>query len=202
MGGQEANCPQQVIEHVRYQLTAVTRNEEAIAQFVATLGWRAYATNAPTPRLSLEKAVREYRDEYNIERGFGRLKGAPLSIAPLFVKRDDQVVGLTRLLSVAVRILTFMEFVVRRSLKQQEATLVGLYKDQPRKAIATPTAECLLQAFVPITLTQVLLPEQVVCHVTPLTPVQQHMLALLGFPSDLSASLAHRIPQTTFPLRE
>ncbi len=77
-----ANRPQQVIEHVRYQRTTVIRNEEAIAQFVSTLGWRAYATNAPPPRLSLEKAVRQYRDEYHIERGFGRLKGAPLSIAP------------------------------------------------------------------------------------------------------------------------
>ncbi|HVB25538.1 MAG TPA: IS1634 family transposase [Ktedonobacteraceae bacterium] len=196
------NRPQQVIEHVRYQLTTVTRNEEAMVQFVSTLGWRAYATNAPTPRLSLEKAVREYRNEYHIERGFGRLKGAPLSIAPMFVQRDDQVVGLTRLLSVAVRILTLMEFVVRRSLKQQEATLVGLYKDQPRKATATPTAERLLQAFVPITLTQVQLSEQVVRHVTPLTPVQLHILALLGFPSDLYTSLAQGIPQTAFPLRE
>ena len=118
------------------------------------------------------------------------------------MQRDDQVVGLTRLLSVAVRILTLMEFVVRRSLKQQEATLVGLYKDQPRKATATPTAERLLQAFVPITLTQVQLPEQVVRHVTALTPVQQHILALLDLPSDLYTSLAQRIPQTAFPLRE
>src|SRR5438874_13667152 len=58
--------------------------------------WRAYVTNAPEPRLSLEKAVRAYRHEYHIEHAFGRLKGAPLSIAPMFVKRDDQVVGLTQ----------------------------------------------------------------------------------------------------------
>ncbi len=31
----------QVIERVRYQISAVQRNEEAIAQFVSTLGWRA-----------------------------------------------------------------------------------------------------------------------------------------------------------------
>ena len=191
-----------MIERVRYQITTVTRNEEVIAQFVSTLGWRAYVTNAPQKRLSLEQAVREYRHEYHIERGFGRLKGAPLSLAPMFVKREDQVVGLTHLLSVALRILTLMEFVVRRSLKQQGATLVGLYKDNPRRATATPTAERLLQAFVPITLTQVHLPEQSVCHVTLLTPVQQQILALLGFPSDLYTSLAGRIPQTAFPLRE
>ena len=197
-----ANRKQQVSERVRYQIMTVERNEEAIAHLVSTLGWRAYATNAPTPRLSLEKAVRQYRDEYHIERGFGRLKGAPLSIAPMFVKRDDQVSGMTHLLSLALRVLTLMEFVVRRSLKQQGATLAGLYKDNPRRATATPTAERLLQAFVPITLTQVQLPDQTSRHVTPLTPVQEQILRLLGLPADLYAALAREIPQTAFPLRE
>jgi hypothetical protein len=38
--------------------------------------------------------------------------------------------------------------------------------------------------------------------VTPLTGVQQQILALLGLPPDLYASLARAIPQMTFPLRE
>ena len=197
-----ANRPQQMNERVRYQITAVQRNEEAIADLVARLGWRAYASNAPQKRLSLSQAVRDYRHEYHIEHGFGRLKGAPLSIAPLFVKRDDQVVGMTHLLSVALRVLTLMEFVVRRCLKQQGTTLVGLYKDNPHRATAAPTAERLLQAFVPITLTQIQLPDQVVRHVTPLTSVQAQILRLLGLPADLYAGLARRIPQTAFPLRE
>ncbi len=197
-----ANRQQQVSERVRSQITAVQRIEAAIADLVSTLGWRAYATNAPKARLSLSQAVREYRHEYHIEHGFGRLKGAPLSIAPLFVKRDDQVRGMTHLLSVALRLLTLIEFVVRRSLQQQGATLAGLYKDNPRRATATPTAERLLQAFVPITLTQVQLPNQTIRHVTPLTPVQEQILRLLGLPADLYAALAREIPQTAFPLRE
>jgi len=80
--------------------------------------------------------------------------------------------------------------------------LAGLYKDNPRRATATPTAERLLQAFVPITLTQIQLPDQVVRHVTPLTSVQAQILRLLGLPADLYAGLARRIPQTAFPLRE
>ena len=197
-----ANRLQQVSERVRSQITAVQRDEAAIAHLVSTLGWRAYATNAPQERLSLADAVREYRHGYHIEHGFGRLKGAPLSIAPMFVKRDDQVRGLTHLLSVALRVLTLMEGLVRRSLKQQGATLAGLYKDNPRRATATPTAERLLQAFVPMTLTQVHLPDQTLRHVTPLTPVQEQILRLLGLPTDLYAALAREIPQTAFPLRE
>src|SRR5437764_6858736 len=165
-------------------------------ELVSQRGWHDNGTNVPQERMSLSQAVREYRHEYHIEHGFGRLKGAPLSIAPLFVKRDDQVVGMTHLLSVALRVLTLMEFVVRRSLKQQGASLAGLYKDNPRWATATPTAERLLHTFVPITLTQVQLPDQILRHVTPLTPGQEQILRLLGLPTDLYAGLAHRIPQT------
>jgi transposase len=46
-----ANRQRQVIEHVRYQITALERNHEAIAEQVSTLGWRPSATNAPTSRL-------------------------------------------------------------------------------------------------------------------------------------------------------
>jgi transposase len=197
-----ANRPQQVWEPVRSPNTEVERHEEAITQLVCPLGWRASATNAPPKRLSLEQALRDYRHESHIEHGLGRLKGAPLSIAPLFVKRDDQVTGLTHLLSVALGVLALMECVVRRSLKQQHTPLVGLSKDNPRRAPATPTAERLLQAFVPIPLTQVQLPEQGISHVTPLTPVQQQSLALVGLPADLYTCLTRQIPQTTFPLRE
>jgi transposase len=193
---------QQVNERVRSQITTVTARQETIASLLATLGWRAYATNAPSERLSLSQAVHHYRHEYHIERGFGRLKGAPLSIAPMFVKRDDQVVGLIHLLSLAVRILTLMEFVVRRSLQRQAEALVGLHKENPRKATVIPTAEHLLQAFVPLTLTQMDLSDQTIRHVTPLTPLQQQILALLGLPADLYSSLALTIPQSPFPLRE
>jgi len=56
-----ANRKLQMSERVRYQITAVQRDEAAIAQLVARLGWRAYATNAPQQPLSLADAVREYR---------------------------------------------------------------------------------------------------------------------------------------------
>ena len=58
-----------------------------------------------------------YRDEWLVERNFGRLKGVPLSITPFFVQRSDQVKGLVHLLSLAVRLLSLIEFVVRQSCR-------------------------------------------------------------------------------------
>jgi transposase len=184
-----AGRSQQVIERIRYQITAVTRQEPDITALKRSFGWRAYASNAPAEKLTLETAVLTYRAEWLIERGFHRLKGAPLSLNPLFVKRDDQVVGLTHLLSLAVRILTLIEFVVRRGLKQAQATLVGLYPQNPKQATATPTTERLLQAFANINLTIIQFPDRILHHVTPLTALQVQILELLGLSPDVYRSL-------------
>jgi transposase len=182
--------PKQEIVTVRYQMIAITRQEEAITALQKTLGWRAYVTNAPVEQLTLEQAVLTYRDEWLIERGFHRLKGVPLSLSPLFVKRDDQVVGLTNLLSLAVRFLTLIEFVVRRKLKQYQEKLVGLIDNNPKKGIDNPTTERLLKMFDNITLTIIQLPGQTIRHLPALTDVQTRILELLGLSAAIYTRLA------------
>ena len=185
-----ADRPQRVIEQVRYQITAVLRQAPEITALRDTFGWRAYATDVAAQALTLAEAVETYRDEWVVERGFHRLKGVPLSLTPLFVKRDDQVVGLIHLLSLALRLLTLIEFGVRQALKRASAELVGLHPENPKKASATPTTERLLRAFSKITLTVIQLPERVVRHVTPLTALQVQIVELLGLSPDIYRSLA------------
>jgi transposase len=182
--------PKQELVTVRYQITQVNRQEEAIAALQKTFGWRAYGTNASPEQLSLEQAVLTYRHEWIIERGFHRLKGAPLSLDPLFVKRDDQVVGLTHLLSLAVRMLSLIEFVVRRNLKQNQEKLTGLLPSNPKKGIDNPTTERLLRMFDEVNLTIVHLPNQTIRHITPLTPLQTRILELLGLSAVIYTGLA------------
>lgn len=185
-----AHRPQRIVEQVRYQITSVVRHEADIPALKDTFGWRAYATDMSVEHLTLEEAVLTYRDEWLIERGFHRLKGAPLSLHPLYVKRDDQVVGLIHLLTIAIRLLTLIEFVVRRALNREQAELVGLHTENPKKATATPTTERLLQAFSNVTLTIIQFPDHVVRHVTPLTSLQVRILELLGLSPDIYRSLA------------
>lgn len=181
--------PKREIVTVRYQITTVTRQAEAIAALQKTFGWRAYVTDAPAQTLTLAQAVLTYRDEWLIERGFHRLKGVPLSLDPLFVQRDDQVVGLTNLLSIAVRMLTLIEFVVRRKLKQNLEKLTGLIENNPKKGIDNPTTERLLKVFDNITLTIVHLPGQTIRHIPPLTSLQIRILELLGLSPNVYTQL-------------
>jgi transposase len=158
-------------------------DEESLAAAVCRLGWRMYSTNQPAQQLSFEQAVLAYRSEYLVERSLGRLKGRPLSLTPMDVQRDDPATGLIRLLSIALRVLTLVEFVVRRQLTAEGATLAGLYAGNAKRETARPTAEQLLEAFQEVTLTVVEGGHPVYRHLTALSPLQERILELLGFSS-------------------
>ncbi|MFN3763864.1 MAG: hypothetical protein ACK4WK_11785, partial [Anaerolineae bacterium] len=183
-GGRPATVRQE-----REVRVTVEVDEAALEQAIRRLGWRVYATNALAERLSLEQAVLAYRGQYIIERGMGRLKGRPLSLTPLYLQRDDRITGLIRLLAIGLRVLTLLEFVVRRSLAAEGGKLRGLYAGNPKRETARPTAERLLGAFQEITLTVIQEPHQTHRHLTPLSEVQQRILALLGFSTDIYTRL-------------
>jgi transposase len=100
------------------------------------------------------------------------------------------VVGLTNLLSLAVRFLTLIEFVVRRKLKQNQEKLTGLIENNPKKGIDNPTTERLLKMFDDMTLTIVHLSDQTIRHITPLTTLQARILELLGLSATVYTRLA------------
>ncbi len=172
--------PARVIETARYQIR-LSRDEAAIAAHYRLLGWRLYATNTPAQSLLLDQAVLTYRAAFTIERDFSRLKGRPLGLRPVYLQREDHLKGLVRLLSLALRLLTVKEFVVRRALQVSHHSLAGLYPGNPKQSTSRPTAERLLAAFKEITLTVVHLPTQLLMHVTPLSPLQNRILHLLDF---------------------
>ena len=175
---------------VERDVQVIARVDQAAWQeAVRALGWRVYVTNSTAEYLTLTQAVLAYRSEYLIEHDFTRLKGRPLSLSPMYLRRDEHVKGLIRMLSVGLRVLTLLEFDVRRRLATEKTALAGLYAGNPKRATARPTAERLLEAFQEITLTVIQEPHQTRCHITPLSELQQRILALLRFPVDIYTRL-------------
>ena len=161
------------------------RNDKALEYAISHLGWRVYATNQKRADLTLEQAVEAYRDEYRVERCFERLKGHPFSLAPMYVQRDDHRVGLVRLLTIALRVLTVLEGVVRQNLEKQKREISGLYAGNLKRRTNQPTAERLLEAFGNVTLTIVRASGFLQRHIAPLSSLQQDILALLEFTPDI-----------------
>jgi transposase len=160
----------------------VSVDQDAVAAARRQLGWRVSVTTDPSAQLSLQEAVLAYRNESLVERAMGRLKGRPLSLTPMSLEREDHATGVIRLLSLGLRVLTRLEFGVRRHLAAAKTTLAGLYVGNPQRATAHPTAERLLEAFQGLTLTIIREGRRRRRHLTPLSRVQQRMLALLDFP--------------------
>jgi transposase len=179
-----------VIQKTRYHITHIARQADTIAAFRQRLGWKAFVTNAEQKRLSLQDAVLCYRTEYRVERIFNRLKSR-VHIAPLFVKLNEQIEGLTYLLTLGVRVLTVTEFVLRRSLEQDQVRLSGLHPENKHKMTDKPTAERLLKAFADISLTIIknAAGEDILRRLTPLSGLQEDILQRLGLGAALYRQL-------------
>jgi transposase len=185
------NRPKKTEWTIRYQIIEIRRNTPAIQERLARMGWRALVTNVPAQRLPLVEAVLAYRGGWCLERDFHELKDRPLGISPLFVRRDDQVVGLTHLLTLALRVLTLFEVLVRRGQEQAGEKLRGLYPGQASRTTEAPTAVRVLKAIAKagLTLTRVEQGGDCCWHLTPLPELLQRVLAYLGLPETVYTRL-------------
>jgi transposase len=180
---------------VRYVITDIQRNEAALEARHYRLGWRAYVTNLPQTQAALTWLVQHYRGGYCLERDFHLVKDKPLGISPLYVRLDHQIIGLTHLLTLALRLLSLIETQVRRGLSDTQQTLLGLYPGQPQRATSQPTATRLLKAITreEMTLARIEIGPQIYWHMTPVPELLGRVLAFLG----LSVSLYTRLTENS-----
>ena len=190
------NRPARIIKESSIYLE-VKVDEEALSKKKKMFGWRVYVTNEPNLKLSFADAVVAYREEYLIERGFERFKGHPLSLAPMYLQRDDHISGLIRLLSIGLRMLTLVEFYVRRNLKSRSDQLQGLYPGNPKRSTIKPTAEKLLSAFKDISLVVIKVKNKIHAHITSLSSLHERILALLDFPGSIYANIVTEFANST-----
>jgi transposase len=179
--------PARVVTEQEHWL-AVSAQTEEIEQAKRELGWRVYATNQLP--LNLAGVVWGYRGQHRLEDNWSRLKGQPLGLTPMYLQYESRIVGLVLLLSVALRLLSVLEWTVRKKLQESKETLKGLYAGQAGRQARRPSAELLLQAFKGINLAVVETEDQRLVYVSPLTTLQQKLLELWELPPDLYRRLS------------
>jgi len=182
--------PKKVVEHHRLELT-VSRQPTAIEQAERLAGWRLYVSNTTAERMSLAESIAYYRDQWQPERGFHRWKQGNLPVLPVYLKHEQRIRGLMVLLSIGLRVLTLVEFVVRRELDQRQESLAGLYEGNRKRVTDRPTTERLLRAFEGIVLYCWQTGEQASYQLTPLTDLHKRILNLMSLPADLYARLGY-----------
>ncbi len=165
---------------IRYQVTAVERQEGAIAEAKYRQGWRVQVTTLPREGYNLQACVLLYNGGRSLERDFHILKDVPLGIRPLYVREQEQIIGLTRLLTIALRLLKAGE------------ELAGLYEGQPKRKTARPTATRLLKAItrMQISVIRMIDGEDTRWYVPILPPLLIRILELAGLSPNTYTSLA------------
>jgi transposase len=171
----------------------VGRDEARIEEKKREMGWQVYGTNALT--LTLPQAVWAYRGQYRIEDDWSRLKGRSLGLTPVYLQDEGRIQGLVYLLSLALRVLTLVEWVVRERLRQERTKLRGIYAGQPGRQTDRPSAELLLGVLKTISISVVEVNGGIHALLTPLTEVQQRLLELWDLPADLYEAVALRFPE-------
>ena len=186
-----ANRATQVQVIVRYQIDSVEREEEAIELAKARLGWRVQVTNWAKEDHSLQQCVLTYNEGWSLERDFHVFKDVPIGIRPFYVREEDQIIGLTRLLTIALRVLTLFELRVRAGLSEAKEELAGLYEGQPKRKTARPTGTRLLKAIARLEITIVCLDagQRKDWHLTKLSPLLLRVLELVNLSPELYTRL-------------
>jgi transposase len=185
------NRPKKTEWSVRCQITTVQRIEAAISHQVERLGWQVQVTNVAEKRLSLWDSLRAYRGGWCGERLFHLFKDQPLGIRPLYVHRDDQIQGLTHLVTLALRVLTLLEVLVRRGQEHSGEKLQGLYPGLPKRTTDRPTGKRVLEAisWAEITLTLVESGDGRHWHLKTLPKLVRQVLGYLGLSEEVYTRL-------------
>src|SRR3954467_6877402 len=171
----------------------VQRDDAVIEEKKRELGWQVYGTNGVA--MGLPQVVWAYRGQYRIEDDWSRLKGRPLGLTPLYLQDEVRIQGLVHLLSLALRVLTLVEWVVRERLRQQGAELKGVYAGQPGRKTTRPSAELLLGAMKAISVSVVEVNGRVHALLSPLTELQKRLLELWRMPPDLYQKVVCGFPK-------
>lgn len=162
---------------------SVERDEQAIEGKKRYSGWRVYGSNKKD--LELREAVLSYREQYQIEHSISRLKGRRLGLQPIYLQKEERITGLIHLLTLCLRELTLLEFVVRRELANEGEKLKGIYSSQRGRQTGSPSAELILEAFRGISVTTVEVEGKQKRLLSELNEVQQRLLRLLNLPKSI-----------------
>jgi transposase len=175
----------------RFFVKSVQLQKEKVDLAEKSLGWRLFGSNKPLESFPMDRAIVEYRKGWGLERNFHILKSQPIGISPLFVQKDDQIEGLTKLLLIGTRVMSEIELRVRACLKASNESIAGLYPGLPKKETTSPTAVKLLQKVCEAGVSLVCLQTKNTSnyHLTNLTPFVERIMQLLGLDIDLYKSL-------------
>jgi transposase len=152
-------------------------NGKAVRELEDLEGVYLLKTNLPKKTHPLAKVLAQYKEQSQVERRIGNLKG-PLAVAPMFLEKPARMAGLLHILVWALMVMALMERAVRRSLKGKP--LYGLYPEN--RPCAAPTGTALLECFSTVSVVIIKHRGTTSRRLAQFTPLQRRVIQLLAIP--------------------
>ncbi len=185
------NKPEEIRQKHSFKV-AINLDNQAIEAHKNILGWRVYATNAPKSLLDTAKVIEAYKDEYKVEYRFNQLHNKIAPLMPIYLQKDERIKALVRILMMAIKIISIIQFKARETLKETQTQVKELFPGNPGRKTIQPTAELLLRVFLNISLVFIQLNDKSVhIELSKLSKSQIYLLSLIG----LNPSIYEDIPK-------
>jgi len=153
-------------------------------------GWRIYVTSAPRERLGLDEGQLMYRQGagQGVERMNRLLKDHDtLGLNRLYVFNKTQITGISYFVTLAQRIVMYIETAIRDALAKAREELPDYYPGH--KSSAKPTTKTMLEQIIAhggVTLTEIRTNDgRLIRHLSELPVILVHMLKHMNLPDNL-----------------
>ena len=174
--GRPAKQAQPLRQSWRLQAT-VRRDEEQLEREVERRARFIVATNVLDPQeLSDEEAIRTYKAQSTVERGFAFLKDPLFLASSVFLKKPERIMALSLVMVLCLLVYRLAEWRLRQALTRTEQTV----PNQLRQPTDRPTMRWIFECFEGIHLVMIRSPGGTQTRVHGLKPLHLQVLALLG----------------------
>ena len=99
---------------------------------------------------------------------------------PIYLQKQHRIKGLIRLLSIAMKFITIIQYQVREELDKRKEELKEIFPGNKGRSTSKPTTPMLLRAFKGVGVAFLPTSKGEIAHLTPLNHNQQLILELLG----------------------
>ncbi len=128
-------------------------------------------------KIDSNEALKEYKGQQSVERGFRFLKDPLFFASSVFLKKPERIVSLGMIMVLSLLVFSVAQFKLRKALKEQKESI----PNQLGKPTMKPTMRRVFQMFDGITVL-IVLENQVekIVGILNLTEIQKKILALMG----------------------
>ncbi len=150
---------------------------EAVKEAALLDGVTVLLTNTPEEEADAHELLRIWKGQLERERRLADWKG-PFQVRSVFLTSEERAQGLLVCHNLALMIYCLLERAARKGLEREGSRkLAGLYAGQHD---AIPTGRLIFQAFEYLQMVDLRIGCELVRQLTPLTPLQERLMSLLG----------------------